>query len=70
MSEKVLVDLSWIANMKIILSDVYSEIRVLELNTYDFGKAEALQSSMKELACVIKSLNVVVSNPEKYILKI
>lgn len=56
--------------MKIILSDVYSEIRVLELNTYDFGKAEALQSSMKELACVIKSLNVVVSNPEKYILKI
>jgi len=42
----------------------------VELNTYDLGKADALQTSMRQIDEVLKSMNKVVSNPKKYTLTI
>lgn len=42
----------------------------VELNTYELGKADALQTSMRQIEEVMISIRKVISNPEKYTLTI
>lgn len=70
MTEIIAVNLSWIISLQNHLSVAYSNVRNVELNTYDLDKADTLQVSMRQLHEVIQSLNKVVTNPKKYMLKV
>jgi hypothetical protein len=70
MPEVIAVNLSWIASLYDHLRVARSNILNVELNTYDLGKADALQTSMRQIDEVLKSMNKVVSNPKKYTLTI
>lgn len=68
MPEVIAVNLAWITSMYNHLRVAKSNVWNVELTTYDLGKADALQTSMRQIDEVLQSLNKVVSNPEKYML--
>lgn len=70
MPEVIAVNLSWIASLYDHLRIARSNVSNVELNTYDLDKADTLQTSIRQIDEVMKSLNKVVSNPKKYTLNI
>ena len=70
MTEIVAVDLTWVVAVKNILTTVYSNVREVEINTYEVNKAERLLFSMQGIENVISSLNRVISVSKKYTIKI
>jgi hypothetical protein len=70
MTEIVAVDLTWVVAVKNILTTVYSNVREVEINTYEVNKAERLLFSMQGIENVISSLNRVISISKKYTIKI
>ena len=70
MPEIVAVDLTWIVALKNVLANVYSNVREVEINTYEPNKADTLLYSMRGIENVIASLNKIVSNPKKYIVQL
>lgn len=70
MYEKVIVDLSWIKSLYNALQNAKTNVWNVEINTYDLGKADTLQMSIQQIDIILQSLNKVVSNPKKYMLKV
>ena len=70
MPEVIAVNLAWIASLYNHLQNAKSNVRYVELNTYDLDKADTLETSIRLIEEVIQSLNKVVSNPKKYTLTI
>lgn len=70
MPEVIAVNLSWIVSLYNHLRIARSNVNNVELNTYDLDKADTLQTSIRQIDEVMKSLNKVVSNPKKYTLNI
>lgn len=68
MPEVIVVNLAWITSMYNHLRVAKSNVWNVEINTYDLGKADALQASMRQIDDVMQSLNKVIINPEKYML--
>ena len=70
MPEVITVNLAWIVSLYNHLQNAKSNIHSVELNTYELGKADVLQTSIRQIEEVLHSLNKVVSNPKKYTLTI
>lgn len=70
MPEVIAVNLSWIKSIYNHLKVAKCNVNNVELNTYELGKADALQTSMRQIEEVMISIRKVISNPEKYTLTI
>ena len=70
MPEVITINLAWLSSLHEHLRLAKRNVYNVELNTYDLDKAEVLQTSIRQIEEVMKSLNKVVSNPEKYTLSI